>query len=167
LLLLCSLAAETAFGVLIFLTDGWISEIQRHEISVLEKRIAPRELSEGQQKALGEALTAFSGKTVLVTTYMLDFEAVWFAQQIIQGLGQGGIKTISALACEGPVGALVVAVHVTGTDTDLVNALLKQLDALGVRTSPSPVPPSGGLRCTWYPPLADATIFVATKLPPQ
>jgi hypothetical protein len=44
LLLLCALAAETAFGIMIFLTDGWISEIQRHEIIALEKQIAPRKI---------------------------------------------------------------------------------------------------------------------------
>ncbi len=70
-LLLRSLAAETAFGVLIFLSDGWIAEIQRAEIErqnfeivVLRKNSLPRSIDiqaftkklEGAQPAKVEIL---------------------------------------------------------------------------------------------------------------
>lgn len=62
LLLLLSLAAETAFGVLIFAADGWISEIQSHEIATLETKLAPRELAKDQLDALSVVAKHFPGQ---------------------------------------------------------------------------------------------------------
>ena len=113
---------------------------------------------------------------------MLDFEAAFFGQEIIQGLREGGIMPVSSLLCGAPIGAIVVGVHVCGRDTDLVNAILADLTALGVvNNSRDRVPPSimscthqgggvwmGGPASGIMPPDdVDATIFVATKLPTE
>jgi hypothetical protein len=138
-------------------------------------------LSDEQQKQLGQWLTPFDGKTARVTSYALDFEAAWLGQEIMQALKGAGIKPISALLCEAPVGSIVLAVHVTGTDTALVDALLKYLQMVDVVVSADPAPPSvlscsnqaGGVNLGGpasgivQASGTDATVFVGTKMPFQ
>jgi hypothetical protein len=188
LLVVGGVAVEAICTLLLFGFDEGISskqqktiEAQRDQIISLERQIAPRRFSPDDQKYFGSWLSSFKGKSVRVTSYMLDFEAAWFGQEIIQGLQAGGIVPVSSLLCDAPIGGIVVGVHVYGHDANLVNAILADLTALGVVNSPERIPPSivscahqgggvwmGGPASGVMPPDdVDATIFVATKLPPE
>jgi hypothetical protein len=186
LLVVGGVAVEAICTLLLFDFDEGISskqqktiEAQRDQIISLERQIAPRRFSPDDQKYFGSWLSSFKGKSVRVTSYMLDFEAAWFGQEI--GLQAGGVVPVSSLFCDAPIGGIVVGVHVYGRDAKLVNAILADLTALGVVNSPDRVPPSiiscahqgggvwmGGPASGVMPPDdVDATIFVATKLPPE
>jgi hypothetical protein len=186
LLVVGGVAVEAICTLLLFDFDEGISskqrktiEAQRDQIISLERQIAPRQLSPDDQKYFGSWLSSFKDKSVRVTSYMLDFEAAFFGQEIMQGLREGGITPVSSLLCDAPIGGIVVGVHVYGRDADLVNAILADLTALGVVNSPDRVPPSimscahqgggvwmGGPASGVMPPDdVDATRFVATKLP--
>jgi hypothetical protein len=188
ILVIGGVCAGVFFTLVLFANDEEISSAQQSTISdqqlkiiALNKEIAPRRLSDDQQKQLGQWLSPFSGKTVRVSSYALDFEAAFLGQQIIQSLRLAGINPISALLCEAPVGSIVLAIHVTGADPALVSALLKHLPTVDLISSPDPVPPSiiscstqgtglllGG-PASGIPQAsgADATIFVGTKLPAE
>lgn len=167
------------FTIALFVFDEGLSGAQQATIASLDRQIAPRRLSLDEQKYFGHWLISHSGKSVRVTSYMLDFEAAFFGQEIIQGLREGGVTPVSSLLCDAPIGGIVVGVHVYGRDVNLVNAILADLAALGVASSPERVPPSimscahqGGGAWMGGPASGvmpaddvDATIFVATKLP--
>lgn len=48
-LLICCLAADTFFTIMVFGIEGWVGHIQRNEIIALEARLAPRILTSEQQ----------------------------------------------------------------------------------------------------------------------
>jgi hypothetical protein len=158
---------ETVFSILLFGSEGSIANQQRAQIIALDKQIAPRRLSPPQIRALVARLSPFSNKTVRVTSYALDFEAAFLGVEIITALSDAGVHFTSALLCEAPVGSIVLGIHVTGSDDDLVKMLLGSFSTLNFIVDPSPVPPSmlscGGQNT----PGIDATIFVATKPPPD
>jgi hypothetical protein len=137
LLVVGGVAVEAICTLLLFGFDEGLSskqqttiEVQRDQIISLERQIAPCRFSPDDQKYFGSWLSSFKGRSVRVTSYMLDFEAAFFGQEIIQGLREGGIMPVSSLLCDAPIGAIVVGVHVCGRDTDLVNAILADLTAL-------------------------------------
>ena len=149
LLVVGGVAVEAICTLLLFGFDEGISEkqqkiieIQRGQIISLEAQIAPRRLSPNEQKYFGAWLSSFKGKSVRVTSYMLDFEAAFFGQEILQGLRAAGVTPISLLLCDAPIGGIVLGVHVYGRDAGLVNAILTDLSALGVVNSSDRVPPS-------------------------
>jgi hypothetical protein len=164
-LVMGGIVVEALCTILLFAFDEGISSAQQSKIIALETVIAPRDLDADAQKALAKQLAAFSGKTVLVTSYLLDLEAAWLGQKIIQALRLAGIRPISALACEAAVGGLTVAIHVTGSDAPLVNALLASLPKFGLESVGDPNPVMW-LHCPNEDvPGIDATIFVAIKRP--
>jgi glutamine synthetase len=107
LLLLKSLAAETAFGVLIFLSDGWISEIQSHEIISLETKIEQllthRSLTAEQKSRISAALSSYPPGDFITVT-IADDEAWTFVMEIAKTLTTAGWKWRSC--AEGGLGAL-------------------------------------------------------------
>jgi hypothetical protein len=76
-LVIVGVAVESVCTICLFAIDERISGTQQSTIIGLDKEIAPRRLSDEQQKQLGQWLTPFAGKTARVSSYALDFEAAW------------------------------------------------------------------------------------------
>lgn len=93
ILLICSLAADTFFTIMVFGIEGWIGHIQRNEIIALETRLAPRILNDALYSQAVEFLHEFAG-----TPY--DFsvnpspETMTLVDQIIRLLDAAGWKRV-------------------------------------------------------------------------
>jgi hypothetical protein len=72
----------------------------------LEAEIAPRRLTELQIKAIGSALSSFSGKKVSIVSYSLDSEAAILSQQIASSLEVAKIEVRDLSASVMPMGFL-------------------------------------------------------------
>jgi hypothetical protein len=131
----------------------------------LTAQIAPRRLSKEQQVSIGKSLVAFTGKRVRMESYGLDTESAIFGRQIGSALSLARIDLDDALMSKISGGAIVLGVHVTGDDKELVSALLAALSSAGVLTSPEPFPThlagvTMGIRPTVAP---AANVFVGIK----
>jgi hypothetical protein len=96
----------------------------------LEALIQPRDLRD--PSTLTDACRPFHGHKVQVMTYLMDSEAWWLAQQIIMALGNGGIITIdrtSSIEVIGGAGLLGININGPSSETQLMNAIGKALDA--------------------------------------
>ena len=91
-LLIWSLALDTLFTILIFGTDGWISQIQEREIIALETRLAARTLSDQQATAIKKRLEKFAGQTFQIIPYWQNRESMAIANRIANLLGDAGWK---------------------------------------------------------------------------
>jgi hypothetical protein len=81
-LLIWSLALDTLFTILIFGTDGWISQIQQREIIALETRLAARALSDEQATAIKKRLETFADQTFQIIPYWQNRESMAIANRI-------------------------------------------------------------------------------------
>lgn len=105
-----------------------------------------RDLIPEQQKAIGNALRPFTGRSVLLTSYFWDIEAYKLGEEIKTALEYGGLIVIDKLAYADSRGGLTVGVGVEGPSEDqpLEGALLKSLEQIGqISVSPNPVPLKG------------------------
>lgn len=63
--LVWALIGDTLFTIFIFAVEGWVGVIQRDEIVSLNKKLAPRELSDEQIAAMAKALLPYAGQKYL------------------------------------------------------------------------------------------------------
>lgn len=96
----------------------------------LEAAIAPRRLSERQQRGLA-ALTAFAGRTVGVKSYSSDTEGLILATQTIDALTKSKIRIEDNRLTLAPAGSVIFGVSVEGPDGALVAELKKILSMDG------------------------------------
>jgi hypothetical protein len=105
---------------------------------------------------------------VAVTTYALDGEGASLASQIIASLNKASIEVDNRLAAVMPVGGFAFAIHVSGADTNLVNAIRSALGVIGrLLVAPSDVQAGVGGSMEMVPgsgskPI-DASILVGIK----
>jgi len=92
----------------------------------LEAIIAPRRLSDGQQKEL-EALTPFANRVVQIKSYSLDVEGFVLATQIGNALGKSKIGILDNRLTMVPGDAIMTGISVSGSDKALVDVLKKAL----------------------------------------
>jgi hypothetical protein len=81
-LLIWSLAFDTLFTILIFGTDGWISQIQQREIIALQTRLAARTLSDAQAVEIKKRVESFADQTFQIIPYWQNKESLAIANRI-------------------------------------------------------------------------------------
>ena len=129
----------------------------------LEEKISPRRLSQEQHNKISNALAGFAGQNVIIRSYAMDVESFVLGQQIIGALLAAKIIPLDRRMSESAGNAIALGVHVVGTNSTLVAALLKSLSEIGnLAVSPEPPPPpriSAGGSNVYGP----ATVFVGVK----
>jgi hypothetical protein len=93
-LLICSLAADTFFTIMVFGIEGWIGHTQRDEIIALEKKLAPRLLTTQQVLSLAAQLRPYSGQEFVITPYWDMKESLDLANRIFDVLSSADWKYI-------------------------------------------------------------------------
>lgn len=138
----------------------------RHDNLELLALIQPRELSDEKQKAIGQALRRFSGKSVFLRTYSFDQESMRLSTLLNAALKSGGID-VQFAPTPSPL-ILPVGINVTGSDKSFVDAIKHalssegQLDLTDPKWKPTQV--VGGVFVGAYSPKAiSADIFVGAK----
>jgi hypothetical protein len=152
--------------------DIWVSSdvlqtIFDGEIFALNKEIAPRRLQPNEQDEIVRDLKPLSsGKWIWLSSYALDAEGAVLGSQIVDALGKAGFSTNAELlmSVQGN-GSIALAIHITGKDSELVQALLKTIGKYQAVSSEEPF--VGGF-ATIGPlipvgPPPDASIFVGVK----
>ena len=112
----------------------------------LEAAIAPRRLSERQQKELAE-LTKFAGRTVGIKSYSSDTEGFILASQITDVLAKSHLRIEDNRLTMQPAGSVLLGVSVEGPDKALVNELerILSLDGHLISQASRPMPNRGGV----------------------
>jgi hypothetical protein len=112
----------------------------------LEAVIAPRRLSDRQEKALA-ALTKYSGRIVGIKSYSSDTEGLLLATQIFNALTKARIQIEDNRLTMQPAGSISFGVSVVGSDNDLAEELKRILSMDGnlTRTSSSKSPNRAGV----------------------
>lgn len=138
----------------------------RHDNLELLALIQPRELSVDQQKAIGNALRRFSGKSVFLRTYSFDQESMRLSTLLRAALTSGGID-VQFAPTPSPL-ILPVGINVTGSDESFVDAIKRacksegKLDLTDPKWKPTQV--VGGVFVGAYSPKAiSVDIFVGAK----
>jgi hypothetical protein len=130
----------------------------------LEALIQPRELSVDQQKAIGDVLRRFSGKSVFLRTYSFDQESMRLSTLLNAALTSGGID-VQFAPTPSPL-ILPVGINVTGSDKAFVEGIKRALRGKLDLTDPNwkPAQVVGGVFVGAYSPKAiSADIFVGAK----
>jgi hypothetical protein len=96
----------------------------------LEAAIAPRRLSEEQEKALA-SLSAFANRPVEIKSYSGDTESLILATQIATELAKSKINILDNRLTMQPAGSVSFGVSVEGPDKELVQELKKILSMDG------------------------------------
>lgn len=91
-LVIWGVAGETLFSLLLFWSDGRISEIQRDQIIALETRLAARTLTDSQVAEIKKKLSPFSGQVFEVIPYWQNNESLSIANRIADALTGAGWK---------------------------------------------------------------------------
>jgi hypothetical protein len=138
----------------------------RHDNLELLALIQPRELTVEQQKAIGQALRRFSGKSVFLRTYSFDQESMRLSALLNAALKSGGID-VQFAPTPSPL-ILPVGINVTGSDKSFVDAIKHALSSGGKLdlTDPKwkPTQVVGGIFVGAYSPKAiSVDIFVGAK----
>jgi hypothetical protein len=162
---------ETLCSVLLFSYDANVIGAQNDKIAALEERLASRALSRDQQAEFAKEMPAFGGKTVKLSSYLLDTEAAALAKQIEAALRPWvKLDEYTLMSIVGSGGSIVLGVHVTGTDHALVEQLTSILGATQKVFNTEPFPGGmvgflGGAIATGNgrPCGTDACIFVGIK----
>lgn len=147
------------------------AEHERLERLKLEAEIAPRRLTREQREAIATALTRFTGRSVMVTSYSLDAESAILTKQIIEAMQAAGLKVADGTASLMQLGGFSMGIHVAGPNRALVASLrdaLSQTARLVVapESPPQLVPqPAGIVSGPPNPATADASILVGIKPP--
>jgi|NGEPerStandDraft_6_1074524.scaffolds.fasta_scaffold27770_3 hypothetical protein len=145
------------------------AEAERSERLKLEAKLAPRRVDVVQQATISQTVSKFAGKMVRLESYALDAEAAILGTQIQKALNDGGLVIDSALMTRQSGGSIALAVHVIGTDKNLVDALISALNGAHVAAvDTDPFPAQGGIKTeirigSSIPNPSDATIFVGVK----
>jgi hypothetical protein len=90
ILLICALAADTFFTIMVFGIEGWIGHIQRGEIIALETRLAARSLSDEQFTDIVARLKPLRGQHFDIVTYWTNPESLDVTNRIYNALIQAG-----------------------------------------------------------------------------
>ncbi len=139
----------------------------RHDNLDLLALIQPRELTDDQQKAIGDVLKLFSGKFVLIRTYSYDQEAMRLAELITASLKFGKVEVqFSPTAFPGLLN-LPIGIWVTGTNKSFVTSLKNALNIEGKLALTDPKwkaqMSAGTFVGSIMPKPPDAEIFVGAK----
>jgi len=102
----------------------------------LEAAIAPRRLSERQEKALS-TLTQFTGRMVGIKSYSSDTEGLILATQIADALAKSKVQILDNRLTIIPMGSVSFGVSVEGPDKTLVDDLKRILSLDGNLTETS------------------------------
>jgi hypothetical protein len=128
-LLICSLAADTFFTIMVFGIEGWIGHIQRDEIIALELQIAPRQLTSEEENALIGLLEKYPGRTVRVSSYMQDIEGATVGAQLLRAVAAAQLPLNDGRMRVNSYAAVTSGLAVTGTDAPLIEAVTALLSA--------------------------------------
>lgn len=111
----------------------------------LEATIAPRRLSDKQQKGLA-GLVGFAGRTVEIKSHSLDTEGFVLAQQIGEAIGSSKIRILDNRGTMLPGGSILTGIVIEGPDAALVEKLRSILAANGGtmgKSLPNAIPRGG------------------------
>jgi hypothetical protein len=94
MLLICALAADTFFTIMVFGIEGWVGHIQRNEIIALETRIAPRFISVDARNRIIEKMKHVKSQEYfgLVASDVSDAWDIW--REIALSLDTAGWKRL-------------------------------------------------------------------------
>jgi hypothetical protein len=152
-LLICSLAADTFFTIMVFGIEGWVGHIQRNEIIALESRLAARTLTPGQLHAITDAVGRYAGIKFELGTYSHVPECAALTDQIGSALKNanwdlvplnaepfsviaGVVVTANAYVCNGT--GMQCSPDTPPQEDEAAEALVKALVAAGIDASHAP-----------------------------
>ncbi|MHB8485505.1 MAG: hypothetical protein ACYDCM_07230 [Candidatus Acidiferrales bacterium] len=92
----------------------------------LEATVAPRRLSDSQQKSL-EKLTEFAGKVVEIKSYSGDTEGAILATQILDALQRSGLQIVDNRLTVQPSGSIIFGVSINGPNAALTENMQRIL----------------------------------------
>ena len=172
-LVVVGLSGELVFQTWIGHADSVLRDQSERQVAalttanlVLEKAIAPRELTSEQQKAFVNALAGFDGAKISLVSYSLDAESARFGQQLLDAFNAAHLVIDDERMSEFAMGNIAFGVHVTGVNKELVDRLVLAFRqaALDVTTEPvpSPIISHGGSGIVF-----PAKVFVAVKPIPK
>jgi len=107
------------------------TEIERLQRLKLEQQVAPRQISQENQRGMANELGQISGKSVDVISYSLDLESSILATQIIESLKLANATINDRRSSIMPLGGFVAGVHLSGPNKDDVELLAIALNAFG------------------------------------
>jgi hypothetical protein len=158
-LLVTSLAVDTLFTVLIFSVDGWISAIQREELSIVAKYVSPRDLSASEIRRLATNLAPLSGQTMALQSYAGDAEGYGLQLEIAAAFHFAGIDFKAGYwypdTSPGIMLLSGMEVDAPPKDAAVAAALQKALEWTGLPIRPQ-----------WYPSATDSVVTLRIGVKP-
>ena len=143
------------------------AESEKLERVKLEAQVEPRRLTPVQRKAITDAMTPFAGRPVSVASYSADIEGAILAKQLVEMLGRAGLRVQDdvTLCSSGLSVGILSGIAVSGTDTDLVNAITKALGAQMGSGAAQTFAPGTNTTCSRFgrAALPTADVFVGWK----
>jgi hypothetical protein len=153
ILLICCLAADTFFTIMVFGIEGWVGHIQRNEIIALESRLAARTLTPKQQRAIADAIRQYSGIKFELGTYTHVPECAALTDQIGSALKNanwelqpvngepfsvlaGVVVTANAYVCNGT--GMQCSPDTPPQEDEAAEALVNALRAAGIDAAHAP-----------------------------
>jgi hypothetical protein len=167
-LVIWGIIAETVCSLSLFTFDEGISYVQQARIIALETRLAPRNISTGQEADIGRRLTQFAGKRISVVSYVLDVEADALCKQIMHAIELGQLIPYDLRATKVPYGPPATGLFISGPDDALVRLLISSFNENGIAASDK-APAEAvygvitGFAAIEPEPKPDATILVGVK----
>jgi hypothetical protein len=156
--------AELFSDAAIWVSSDALQTISDGEILALNAQIAPRRLTTDQQAAIAKELTPFAGKTVMLSSYVLDVEAAVLGIQIRESLDAAHILHVDNLMTVQAGGQIQLAIHISGKDEPLTKGLVSAFGEYQVVTTKE-LPSRGfsALNFSFPATPPDASIFIGVK----
>jgi hypothetical protein len=141
--------------------DREAASLHRRNLSLAEL-VQPRQLSGEQAHEFTQALSSYSGRSVVLWSYGLDLEGSALAQQIRESLIAAHVVVVNNIGQLNTAERPRVGVTIAGADTHLVGALHDTLHAVGGMDA-AVIELASAEAAQAIP----AEIFVGVKPPPQ
>ena len=141
--------------------DREAASLHRRNLSLAEL-VQPRQLSGEQAHEFTQALSSYSGRSVVLWSYGLDLEGSALAQQIRESLIAAHVVVVNNIGQLNSAERPRVGVMIAGADQHLVGALHDNLHAIGGMGAAI-----GELASAEAAAGVPAEIFVGVKPPPQ
>jgi hypothetical protein len=156
ILVVLGVVGEFVFGCVALGSTVMLDTAQKREILALDKEIAPRRLTADQSQLITSA--AFSSADLIgVSSYALDPESAILCEQILKSLAVRWPKPIDGCMSQVVFGSIDLGIQITGSDSELKDALAKTLRSFGLAVA-TDIPPRPSPA-----PRPDVNIFVGIK----
>jgi hypothetical protein len=157
-LVVVGVAIESLCTVALFITDERIS-------LALETEIAPRLLTAERGNELIALFEKFPGRTVRVSSYELDLESGVLGWQMLGAAKAAHLPTNPRLQSQDALGGELIGLSVTGTDAEMVSAVISLFRKFEFDPTEKPPPETAGLHAGGEGAPLPLKIFIGVKRP--